>query len=476
MSLLSEAVRVELARLGGRIPDAFQPGELSVSTPAGAHPVPPPVQALLAVDWPDGQGLCTDDDLRTEVHLPSAFEVEWRVVVEDTPRAWYPIGHDEAQWFLIVDLAEADHDDFRVYRVDHDGSDEVDTGRPLSSVLRRLRPSTDRITVPASSAPAEPVLRLPCGGPQVVVELDGRSVLVTADAYTLRGHDLHTGADVVSTRIDCVSPDSLAVVEDEGRWIAVTGDGDDGSGRLRRWNLADGRPIGPPVDAHPKAVRALAIVRLGGRPFVISGGADGAVRLWDLRTGLPIGAATDAHRLIGRFTWGVTAIVAGELDGRPIAVSSGCDGAARVWEFGGEGLVPGPTLLANPDHEAGDGITSVALGELDGVPVAVTTEVEIQVWDLRSGRLLHAWEGDAYRVGLAEIAGRPAVLTAATNGWLRMCDPATGREIAAVFVECGHFVSGLRTARVAGRPVTVVTDGSETVVVAGIATGSGALR
>lgn len=136
--LLSPQVLHQIERLGGHVPSGFRPREWTVSTPAGEHRVPDPVQALLAVVWPAGQDLCTDDDFRWEVYLPSDSEVG-RIVIEDVPRAWYAVGYDEGQFYLIADLAEADTDDFPVYQVDHDGSSDASIRYPLSSVLGNLR-------------------------------------------------------------------------------------------------------------------------------------------------------------------------------------------------------------------------------------------------------------------------------------------------------------------------------------------------
>ncbi|MFI6284070.1 WD40 repeat domain-containing protein [Streptomyces sp. NPDC051018] len=581
---LSANVMKQIERLGGRLPDGFRPRDRSVSTPAGEHDLPPAVQALLAVEWPPGQGLCTDDEFRWTVHLPSDCEVG-RLVVEDEPRAWYAIGWDEGQWYWLVDLAEADRDDFPAYRVDHDGSDEAGDGRWLSSVLGGLRVVTDRIVFPsairageASAAdggvPADalvtdanalvntdpltllPLLervttdrgrlaaavyrtstaqhrdadpetrrqilaldaarhgalelsrdlaqvpvpgtsapdwtigwttgstvdrrllsRLNVGGPQAIAEVQGRTVVATVKGWTLHVHDLTSAESLVEAHLDGDQEfAALALAELDGRWIAVTGsscpgcnDHDACMGQIRRWNLADGNPIADPVDAHLRSVDALAVTRIDGRPVVLSGGRDCMLRIWDLRTDEPVGTPSIGHHDESEYR-GIDAVAVGELDGRPIAVTGGRDGAARVWDLS-EGGTPGMILTANADYLLEDvGIDSVSLGELDGLPVAVTSgDDDVRLWDLRSGQQLGPVVADHCRgSGLAEIEGRLVVATVDFHGWVRVRDLRTREERGSrvnVFTGDRRTVSALTVVRALGRVVAVVPDYEATAVV-----------
>ncbi|NUW46803.1 ankyrin repeat domain-containing protein [Nonomuraea rhodomycinica] len=137
----------QLRRLNGHVPEDFEPREWSVATPAGEYPVPPSVQALLAVVWPTEERLRTDDGFEWEVVLYSGgegAETEPGLVAED--RAWYTVGHDDGQWFLLVDLAEAaTGTNPSTYRVDHEGGQPVPTEVWLSHRLLGLRRSTAAI-------------------------------------------------------------------------------------------------------------------------------------------------------------------------------------------------------------------------------------------------------------------------------------------------------------------------------------------
>jgi WD40 repeat protein len=80
-------------------------------------------------------------------------------------------------------------------------------------------------------------------------------------------------------------------------------------------------------------VTAVACAQLDGRPIAVTSGQDRTVRIWDLTTGIPISGPLVGH------TDSVTAVACTQLDGRPIAVTSGRDHMVQVWDLAGSGLI-----------------------------------------------------------------------------------------------------------------------------------------
>jgi WD40 repeat protein len=60
---------------------------------------------------------------------------------------------------------------------------------------------------------------------------------------------------------------------------------------MRVWRLADGTPVGEPLEGHDNRVNAVAAGALpDGTPVIISGSRDRTVRVWRLADGTPVGA------------------------------------------------------------------------------------------------------------------------------------------------------------------------------------------
>jgi WD40 repeat protein len=77
----------------------------------------------------------------------------------------------------------------------------------------------------------------------------------------------------------------------------------------------------------------------------------------------------------------VAAVAVGEVDGTPVAVTGGEDRAVRVWDLR-TGTARGGPLRGHTGR-----VAAVAVGEADGTPVAVTggEDRAVRVWDLRTG-------------------------------------------------------------------------------------------
>ena len=75
-----------------------------------------------------------------------------------------------------------------------------------------------------------------------------------------------------------------------------------------------------PVDA----VSAVAVGEVDGTPVAVTGGNDGAVRVWDLR------AVAARGELLRGHTGAVRAVAVGEVDGTPVAVTGDDNGTISM--------------------------------------------------------------------------------------------------------------------------------------------------
>ena len=104
-------------------------------------------------------------------------------------------------------------------------------------------------------------------------------VYLVATARHLEVHDLATGALLARHALPRQTLVAALGAIDE---IVVALGWD---GRLHRWRLADGAPLGEPLTGHYRDARTISCGRWGGRPIAVTGGYDGTVRVWDLDAG-----------------------------------------------------------------------------------------------------------------------------------------------------------------------------------------------
>lgn len=108
----------------------------------------------------------------------------------------------------------------------------------------------------------------------------GRGVVVATTGDDLRVYDLASARPVAV--FPRVGPDPLSTLDVAGDLVVAL----DHAGRLHRYRLTDGAPVGEPLAGHDRDARTVACGRHpDGRAIAVSGGYDGTVRVWDLAAG-----------------------------------------------------------------------------------------------------------------------------------------------------------------------------------------------
>ena len=144
------------------------------------------------------------------------------------------------------------------------------------------------------------------------------------------------------------------------------------------WDLRAGIECKLPLRRRTRKIVAVAVGEVDGDPVTIAGGfggirdSRGLVRLWDLRTGQTRGEPLRGHSTL------VNAVAIGEADGIPIAVSGDADGTVRVWDLR-TGQARGRPLRGHTGW-----VEAVAVGKFDGIPVAASGDNNgaILMWTL----------------------------------------------------------------------------------------------
>lgn len=136
MNTLAPAVLEQLVRLGATLGASNSPVELSAR--GAAVVLPPPLAALDAVRWPDGNGTFPFKHRghREDLGLGGSDAV---LSTRGYDGPLYCIGTDRMQHHYVV-RADDDASDPLVYRIDHDGSDTLGEGVQLSQFLTALEP------------------------------------------------------------------------------------------------------------------------------------------------------------------------------------------------------------------------------------------------------------------------------------------------------------------------------------------------
>jgi WD40 repeat protein len=206
--------------------------------------------------------------------------------------------------------------------------------------------------------------------PQNAVEIKRyvpHSAAVTSLAFSLDGKKLASGSDDKTVLLWNWDPQAKDPLKDpkkleghtayvksvafspDGKWLASAGF--DNSVIL--WDATSGEQLGPPLQAHTKAVNTIALGGTSAAPYLVSGSDDRTLILWDLAARQPIvlPQKTGTVSLVGKTVTtgpgGLLATIAGQailLQGQPRL--TGHTGAVNTLAFDPI-TIDGKTILAS---------------------------------------------------------------------------------------------------------------------------------
>jgi WD40 repeat protein len=312
-----------------------------------------------------------------------------------------------------------------------------------------------------------------------VTEVAGRPVAVAGSgdgSGTLRLWDLRIRRAIGEPRTDHGwSVSGIAVTELDGRPVAVTSSGhnqpgpDDEDTTLLVWDLLDWRLLGRPLAGHTQGTQAVAVTDVDGRPVAVTGGGwDGTVRLWDLTLAdQQLGDPAPGH---GQHIMEVAVLGRGHYR---LAVSVGLDKTAFLWDLETHRVIA----------RAPVGFTEVAgIDELNGHPIVMLAGIGFaEVQHPHTGASVPLTTRNPTEPPYAEnveagttgrFAGRPVAALVSAGKVLRLYDLATGNILGRpidVDVESEDDTTMVnRPAAVAllavnGRPAAVVLSGHQTL-------------
>ncbi|ALV41690.1 hypothetical protein AU252_11455 [Pseudarthrobacter sulfonivorans] len=250
-----------------------------------------------------------------------------------------------------------------------------------------------------------------------------------------------------SMRLDVKAPVSaMDCLVTGGRLVAVARTD---TGTVRAWDLTLRRPFGPqPTDWDVVDAGPIVCTHQRDRPIALTAGHSGSVLLWALGSShiedLASGKSEDFAESV--FSTGpqpdsrITALGSGMIEGRPFVVSGHADGGLWVWDLSGSakgGSVIGQSTSA---------YKSLVWASLDDGPCLLSADSEggMTVWALQvaeaglSARV--TWKAPARDVitclAVTEHEGRPLFVTGAGNA-IEVWDAATGSLVRPAFK--GHL-------------------------------------
>jgi WD40 repeat protein len=254
-------------------------------------------------------------------------------------------------------------------------------------------------------------LDLPAGeafAPRLVFLPDGHT-LAAANGQVLRFWDVATGERLWEQRTFLGSFIVALALARDGKTLACA----NGDGAIRLWDVATRRPLlatdGPGIGLDHAAFSA------DGR-LATTGGWREPVRVWDVASGKLLYRLPHAGR--GLFL----------PDGRTLVSGDHDDGNIRLWDVATDKelrRLPTP----RPAAPALGGISALALSP-DGKALATSGGGGLRLWDLPSGRAVHAFGGRSRRYpGRVTFSPDGKRVASVHEGAVRLWDAATGKRL-----------------------------------------------
>jgi len=284
------------------------------------------------------------------------------------------------------------------------------------------------------------------------LSVDATLALTASEDRLLRLWDMQSGAlrtefHAHPSAVTCCAFASGA----NGARLAISGDAE---GELRLWDATSGALM-QSFEAHRGAVTACVGLEAQ-HPLLLSGGSDGQVHVWDARNGqllrslaggtgaiadlavafagerLLIAAANEdktlrlweanSGRLLARFAGHRAALTACAIDPTGRLLSSGREGALRLWTL--------PETVRPPIESHGAAVQGVAFTPDSRRVVSASLDRELRIWDAETGERLQTLRGHIGSVhGLALRADGRAALSASSDRTLRAWDVERGAQL-----------------------------------------------
>ena len=126
----------------------------------------------------------------------------------------------------------------------------------------------------------------------------------------------------------------------------------------------------------------------------------------------------------------------------------------------------------------GDPVRAVVVAELEGRPVVISgsDDKTVRVWDLATGApvgaAVHGHGGPVRAAAVAELEGRPVVISGSDDKTVQVWDLATGTWVGRSLTKHGGSIFAVATAEFDSRPVVISGSDDKTVRVWDLATGA----